>query len=141
MGQSSCQRQPPPDVPLGDATGVAPGQVAGKVTGWLTQPIAAAYCVTPGGLAADQITDEQVLASQPPPKVKEGPVSTIWHWQVAKAGSRGSSSQGISRQLAQGISSGQVSAPKALVTFSVENVETTALPAGARSLQVVKPME
>ena len=51
--------------------------MAGKVTGWLTQRIAAAYCATPGGLAADQITDEQVLVSHPPPKVKEGPVSTI----------------------------------------------------------------
>jgi len=77
MDQSSCLCQEPPGVPLADARGVAPGQVAGKVTGWLTQPIAASYCVTPGGLVADQITDEHVLASQPPPKVKEGPLSTI----------------------------------------------------------------
>ena len=71
------QRQPPSGVPVGGATGVARGHVAGNVTGWLTQRMAAAYCVTPGGVAADQITEEQVRVSQPPPKVREGPVSTI----------------------------------------------------------------
>jgi hypothetical protein len=71
---------------LTQATGVAPGQVAGKVTGSLTHAIAAVYCVTPGGAAADQITDEHVLVSHSPPKVKDGPDSTIGHGQVASAG-------------------------------------------------------
>jgi hypothetical protein len=62
---------------VGGATGVAGGQVTGKVTGWLTRRMAAAYWVTPGGIAADQITDEQVAVSQPPPKVTEGLLSTM----------------------------------------------------------------
>jgi hypothetical protein len=57
--------------------GVAGGHMAGNVTGWSTQRMAPTYCVTPGGVAADQITDEHVRVSQLPPKVREGPVSTI----------------------------------------------------------------
>lgn len=51
-----------PGVAMGEATGVAAGQVAGKVTGWLTQLMAGAYCVTPGGAAPDQIVDVHVSA-------------------------------------------------------------------------------
>jgi hypothetical protein len=43
----------------------------------------------------------------------------------------------MSRQLAQGASSGQVRMPKALVTFWVEKVETSFLPVSLRSLQAV----
>lgn len=56
---------------------MAPAQVAGNVKGWLTRRMAVSYWVTPGGIAADQITDEHVPVSQPPPKVIEGPLSTI----------------------------------------------------------------
>ena len=54
-------------------------------------------------------------------------------WITGVAGSRGSISQGMSRQLAQGASSAQVSTPKALVTFSVEKVDTSFMPLSARS--------
>src|SRR5690348_386455 len=47
----------------------------------------------------------------------------------------------MSRQLAQATSAGQVRTPKAGVTFWVEKVETSDGPMGARSRQVVKPME
>lgn len=53
-------------VALEGATGAAAGQVARQVPGWLTQSMAAAYCVTPGGSAPDQITREPVWASQAP---------------------------------------------------------------------------
>lgn len=103
--------------------------------------MASANWVTPGGAAPDQITAEHILASHPPPNVKDGPVSTIWHWQVASAGSRGSISQGMSTQLAQGALSGQESTPNALVTFCVEKVETSFVPVRVRSSQEVYPIE
>jgi hypothetical protein len=121
----------------GEAEGVVAGQAAGKSTGWSRHAMAAPYWVTPGGAAPDQITDEQVLVSQSPPKVNEGPVSTIGQGQIASAGLSGSISHDTSRQFAHLAASGQVIAWNWLVTFWVENVDTNFVPEGVRSLQVV----
>ena len=71
-----------------------------------------------------------MAVSQPPPKVSEGPVSTIWHWQVATAGLRGSISQGTSRQFAQGAFSGQVITTNSLLTLTVEKFDVLAVVSG-----------
>jgi hypothetical protein len=78
--------------------------------------------------AADHIVDEHVPVSQPPPNVKDGPESTMTHWQVASAGLNVSISQGTSRQLAQGVLSGQVRTLNSLLTLAVEKFEWSCVP-------------
>jgi hypothetical protein len=92
-------------------------------------------------VAADQIVDVQVLESQLPPNVTEGPDLTIGQEHVARAGSLASISHGMSRQLAHGASSGHDMWWKASLTFCRENVETNVVPVGARSWHDEKPNE
>jgi hypothetical protein len=66
------------------------GQVLGNTTGWFTSFIAALNWVTPGGAAADQITEVQEPVWQPPPKVSDGPFLTIGQSQTAWPGFVGS---------------------------------------------------
>ena len=70
---------PSPFHATGVAGAVPPGQTGGNVTGWSICFINSAYWVEPGSsvVAADQMTVEQVLVSQPPPNVRFTPVSTI----------------------------------------------------------------
>jgi hypothetical protein len=115
--------------------------MSGKTKVWFAVFIPAMYCSRPRYVvgAADQMTLEHVLVSHPPPKVKEGPFSTRWHWHVAVAGLRGSILHGISRQSAQTISSGQNITPNALLTLTVEKFDVTFRPDGARSAHDLKP--
>ncbi len=84
ISPASCQGFP--GEAMGDTAGVPSGQVTGQVTSSLTQAMAAAYWVTPGRAGPDQGIAGRILASRPPPNVKEGPVSTDWHGHVASAG-------------------------------------------------------
>jgi hypothetical protein len=47
----------------------------------------------------------------------------------------------MSKQLAHGTPDGQVMTPKWALTLSVENVETSLVPDGARSSHVLNPIE
>src|SRR5258706_2156586 len=101
------------------------------------------YWAPPGNgwVAADQITDAQVLVSQLPAKVRKFFVFMFTHWHSACPGFAGSASQTASRHCTHRPSSLQVITRVLLVTACREKFECRCRPAGARCSQVLKPTE
>src|SRR5262245_21254410 len=97
----------------------------------------AAWKGTPGGVAADQITEVQVLVSQFPPNVKKSPLSTDLQRHTALLGLYGSISHSMSRQFAHCARDVQDMVRVWWLVFCVENVDTNLLSTGARSAHEV----